>query len=60
MDEVFQSPGVQAVAKHFIANEQETARVTISSNVDDRVIHELYLWPYADAVHPASRFGVSG
>lgn len=22
----------------------------ISSNVDDRTMHELYLWPFADAV----------
>ncbi|KAH6661054.1 beta-glucosidase 1 [Truncatella angustata] len=45
-----QSVGVQATAKHFIANEQELNRETISSNVDDRTIHELYLWPFADAV----------
>ncbi|KIM94749.1 carbohydrate-binding module family 6 protein [Oidiodendron maius Zn] len=49
--EGIQSSGVQAVTKHFIANEQETDRTTISSNVDDRVLHELYLWPFADAVH---------
>ncbi|KAF5980582.1 glycoside hydrolase superfamily [Fusarium coicis] len=23
----------------------------VSSNVDDRTIHELYIWPFADAVH---------
>ncbi|KAI0702482.1 glycoside hydrolase family 3 protein [Cytidiella melzeri] len=31
-----QSQGVQAVAKHFINNEQEHSRSTSSSNVDDR------------------------
>lgn len=23
---------------------------TISSNIDDKTMHELYLWPFADAV----------
>lgn len=46
-----QSSGVQAVAKHFIGNEQELNRDSMSSNIDDRTIHELYLWPFADAVH---------
>jgi len=49
--EGMQSAGVQAVAKHFIANEQELNRETMSSNLDDRTMHELYLWPFADAVH---------
>ncbi|KAL7756847.1 hypothetical protein ACKLNR_013840 [Fusarium oxysporum f. sp. zingiberi] len=55
--------GVQAVAKHWLANEQETARNPIyrpdgtvqfealSSNLDDRTTHELYMWPFANAVH---------
>lgn len=46
-----QGSGVQATAKHFILNEQETDRTTVSSNVDDRTMHELYLWPFADAVY---------
>ncbi|KAH6672090.1 glycoside hydrolase family 3 protein [Halenospora varia] len=56
-----QDAGVQASAKHFIGNEQETMRGgslaangtlidAISSNIDDRTMHELYLWPFADAV----------
>ncbi|KFA63716.1 hypothetical protein S40285_07107 [Stachybotrys chlorohalonatus IBT 40285] len=49
--EALQGTGVQANAKHYIANEQERNRETMSSNVDDRTMHELYLWPYADAVH---------
>ncbi|KAJ4416278.1 glycoside hydrolase 3 [Neurospora sp. IMI 360204] len=49
--EGIQSNGVQACAKHFILNEQETNRETISSVVDDRTMHELYLFPFADAVH---------
>lgn len=56
-----QDTGVQAVSKHFIGNEQETQRTRtvsedgsviegISANIDDRTLHELYLWPFADAV----------
>ncbi|KAI1126492.1 beta2 tomatinase [Nemania abortiva] len=55
-----QDAGVQAVSKHYIGNEQETHRMnniingvdipSISSNIDDRTLHELYLWPFANAV----------
>lgn len=50
---------VIATAKHFIVNEQETNRqpstlgmgnASISAMVDDRTMHELYLWPFQDAV----------
>ncbi|KAF3939182.1 Beta-glucosidase [Dactylella cylindrospora] len=44
-----QSAGVQACAKHYIGNEQERNRETMSSNIDDRTMHELYLWPFAEA-----------
>jgi beta-glucosidase len=49
--EGIQSQGVQACAKHYLVNEQELNRETMSSNVDDRTMHELYLWPFADSVH---------
>ncbi|KAG6980877.1 putative beta-glucosidase M [Fusarium oxysporum f. sp. conglutinans] len=48
--------GVQTTIKHYIANEQETNRspendvASVSSNVDDKTLHELYLWPFQDAV----------
>lgn len=45
-----QGSGVQATAKHFILNEQELNRETQSVSVDDRTLHELYLWPFADAI----------
>ncbi|KAK9855329.1 hypothetical protein MYU51_002765 [Penicillium brevicompactum] len=56
-----QSSGVGASTKHFIANEQETNRnpetdhlhqdiAAVSSNIDDKTMHELYLWPFQDAV----------
>ncbi|KAH0425568.1 hypothetical protein CcaCcLH18_10882 [Colletotrichum camelliae] len=57
-----QSTGVQAITKHFIGNEQETQRTNVtlpdgsnidavSTNMDDRTLHELYLWPFMDAVN---------
>lgn len=53
-----QSQHVMATIKHFVANEQEHFRqarewalpAALSSNVDDRTLHELYAWPFADAV----------
>ncbi|KAF7342570.1 Glycoside hydrolase family 3 protein [Mycena sanguinolenta] len=54
--EGYQSVGVIATVKHYIANEQEhyrggsSAAQIASSNIDDRTMHELYLWPFAEAV----------
>ncbi|KAH7245291.1 glycoside hydrolase superfamily [Fusarium tricinctum] len=51
-----QDAGVIANVKHFIANEQETYRrpyfgvEAVSSNVDDKTLHEYYLWPFVDSV----------
>ncbi|KAI5780794.1 beta-glucosidase-related glycosidase [Geopyxis carbonaria] len=51
-----QAAGTQACIKHFIGNEQEHFRgdggvaATISSELDDRTLHEAYLWPFAEAV----------
>ena len=45
-----QRHGVIAMAKHFVANEQETNRFTVNETVDDRVLHELYLLPFEMAV----------
>lgn len=55
-----QSAGVQACTKHYIGNEQETQRnpstvngttvESLSSNIDDKTMHETYLWPFANAV----------
>ncbi|KAF1942285.1 hypothetical protein EJ02DRAFT_444230 [Clathrospora elynae] len=48
--EGMQGSGVQATAKHWTVNEQELNRETMSSDVPDRVLRELYVWPYMDAV----------
>ncbi|KAL2262934.1 hypothetical protein VTK26DRAFT_8924 [Humicola hyalothermophila] len=55
-----QAVGVITSTKHYIANEQETNRIpsgdvqSVSSNIDDRTMHEVYLWPFQDAVHAGS------
>ncbi|PQE04926.1 glycosyl hydrolase family 3 n terminal domain-containing protein [Rutstroemia sp. NJR-2017a BBW] len=53
-----QEEGVMATIKHFVGNEQEHFRQSfewglpnaMSSNIDDRTLHELYGWPFADSV----------
>lgn len=53
---------VVACVKHWIGNEQETNRnpplsytvgalnVSVSTNIGDHAMHELYMWPFQDAV----------
>jgi beta-glucosidase len=51
-----QSTGTIATIKHFIGYEQEMYRMSsiitkgYSSNIDDRTLHELYLWPFAEGI----------
>ena len=53
-----QSEGIIATAKHFVGNEQEHFRQAgewglpnaISSNIDDRTLHEIYSWPFAESI----------
>jgi beta-glucosidase len=39
-----QDSNVIATAKHYIMNEQEHYRDFVHANVDDKTMHELYLW----------------
>ncbi|CAL3964401.1 unnamed protein product [Diplocarpon coronariae] len=53
-----QEEGVMATIKHFVGNEQEHFRQSwewglpnaMSSNIDDRTLHEMYGWPFQDSV----------
>ncbi|KAJ5595411.1 CAZyme family GH3 [Penicillium hispanicum] len=53
-----QRNGVMATAKHFVMNEQEHFRqpfewgipTALSSNIDDRALHEVFVWPFAESV----------
>ncbi|KAF4633124.1 hypothetical protein G7Y89_g4995 [Cudoniella acicularis] len=53
-----QEEGVIATIKHFVGNEQEHFRQSwewglpnaMSSNIDDRTLHEMYGWPFQDSV----------
>ncbi|KAF8575983.1 glycoside hydrolase family 3 protein [Ramaria rubella] len=52
----YQSQGVIACVKHLIGNEQEhfrggsEAQQIYSSNIDDQTLHEVYSWPFAEAI----------
>lgn len=45
-----QSAGVQAVAKHAIANSQEAYRYVENSVVDERTLMEKYFYPFQRAI----------
>ena len=48
-----QSQGVAATIKHFAGNESEVERQTMSSDVDERTLREIYLPPFEAAVKQA-------
>ncbi|MFB7559689.1 glycoside hydrolase family 3 C-terminal domain-containing protein [Streptomyces brevispora] len=45
-----QSGGVAATAKHFVANDAETDRLSVDVRVDEQTLHEVYLAPFEAAV----------
>lgn len=45
-----QSQGVASCVKHLVANEYEFERFTTSSDVEERVLRELYLLPFEAAL----------
>lgn len=49
-----QKQGVSACIKHFVANDQEFERFSISSEVAERPLHELYLEPFRIALENAN------
>jgi beta-glucosidase len=53
-----QSSGVFATVKHFVANDAEFERHTISSVVDERALRELYLVPFEMAVREGGALAI--
>ena len=53
-----QDNGIAATIKHFVGNESEIERTTISSEVDERTLRELYLVPFEHAVKVAGTWGI--
>ncbi len=53
-----QSQRVGCTVKHFVANDQEYERHSISAEVDERTLRELYLRPFEIAVREGGAWGV--
>lgn len=56
--EGLQSKGIAACVKHFAANNQETRRMSGSSQVDERTLHEIYLPAFEHAVKKGKTRGL--
>ena len=53
-----QDKGVGACIKHFIANDQEYERHSMSSEVDERTLREIYLEPFRIAIRNSNPWAV--
>jgi beta-glucosidase len=53
-----QDQGVATTVKHFVANDFETERFTVSVQVSDRALRELYLAPFEAIIRDAGAWGV--
>ncbi len=56
--EGLQSRGVGATVKHFIGNESEYERHTMSSEIDERALREIYMPPFEAAVKRAKAWAL--
>lgn len=53
-----QSQGIAATIKHFVANDSEVERQTMSSDLDERTLREIYLLPFEAAVKKAGVWAI--
>jgi beta-glucosidase len=53
-----QDQGVATTVKHFVANDFETERFTVSVEVSERALRELYLAPFETITSKAGAWGV--
>ena len=53
-----QGEGVGATVKHFIGNESEYQRTTMSSDIDARTLREIYMPPFEAAVKRAGAWAL--
>ncbi|HEX6421341.1 MAG TPA: glycoside hydrolase family 3 C-terminal domain-containing protein [Acidimicrobiales bacterium] len=53
-----QAEGVASTVKHLVGNDAEYERYTMSSNIDDRALREIYLRPFEIAVREGGALGV--
>ena len=53
-----QGQGISATIKHYIGNESEIERTTMSSDIDERTLREVYLVPFEAAVKRGRTWGI--
>jgi beta-glucosidase len=53
-----QEQGIGATIKHFVGNESEIERTTMSSQIDERTLREVYLIPFEHAVKVAGTWAI--
>ncbi|MCP2245555.1 glycoside hydrolase family 3 protein [Lentzea aerocolonigenes] len=53
-----QDNGIAATPKHYVANESETERRTVSSVLDEKTLREVYLLPFEIVVEDSSPWAI--
>jgi beta-glucosidase len=53
-----QEQGIAVTVKHFVGNESEIERTTMSSEIDERSLREIYLVPFEAVVKEGKTWGV--